>query len=278
MAAIAADTMAIDGTPIPCDLTEMSVRGRRVLATLGSAAVVGSCWVTGCAGEGSGDARMAVPSAPTVHLTSSAGAAATASTPAATAAPSPVPPEPKPVLGADHLSVAPCESDADCGWDDPCAAERCMAAVASDIDVKCSESRPAPGACLCLSGGCTLKPIQTPEATEPCEDRGCVVDRAGGRCIADTRGVKENFRTNSGVDVGPSCDCLSQAAGCAFTWYESVPCKTVRDCWVEEVPRPHPVKRPAHLRGRDFKPCSDGEISPQCSRAGQCVLGGNWFC
>ena len=151
----------------------MCVSGRRVLALLWGAAIVGSWWVTGCAREGSGDPKPAPPPAPTAQLTSMSVAApvtSAATRPSAAVEPGPVAPEPKPELGADHLSVAPCQSDADCGWDDPCVPERCMAAVVSDI--KCSESRPAPGACLCVSGGCTLKPKQTPKATGPCEVRG----------------------------------------------------------------------------------------------------------
>lgn len=173
--------------------------------------------------------------------------------------------------------MAPCETDADCGWDDPCLPTRCLGAVPRN-DIKCAESKPEPGACLCISGGCTLKPSQAPVASGPCEDRGCIVDRAGGQCVADTRGVKWNLRTNPGVNQGPSCDCVTPASGCTFTWYEPVPCKTERDCWVEELPRPHPVKRPPHLRGRDFEACSDGEISPQCGKAGYCVLGPGWLC
>jgi len=271
--------MVIDGALVSCDLTDMRIRGRNVLALLCGTTVAGFCWLAGCAREGASGARSVPPPAQTVPSTiASLPVPAAATTPAATVEPKPTPPEPEPVLGADHRSAAPCEADADCGWDDPCVPARCLAAVTTDVDMKCAESRPPPGACMCMSGRCTLKPKPPPKASGPCENRGCVVDRAGGQCIADTRGVKVNFRTNSGVDVGPSCDCLSPAKGCDFTWYEPVPCKTVRDCWVESLPRPHPVKRPGHLRGRDFKPCSDGEVSPQCSQAGHCVLGSHWSC
>lgn len=187
----------------------------------------------------------------------------------------PTPPAPKP--GMDSDSAAKCTADADCGFDDTCIPTRCIAA-SSTPSAACDESAPAPGTCLCVAGACTLKPKQPPKAEGPCEKRACVLDRAGGRCIADTKGVGEGFRTNSGLSFGPSCDCVVPSRGCTFTWYEAVPCKTDRDCWVAEQPRQHPIKRPAHLRRRDFAPCSDGETAPACSEDGQCVLGLRFRC
>jgi hypothetical protein len=262
----------IDGGPTSCDRTQMRASSGRLLSMLWGAAVLGACWVTGCAGA----ARKEPTSRPPSPMTPTVAVPMATTEPSPAVEPSPVAPEPEPEPGADHRSVARCDSDADCGWNDPCVPTRCMAAVSSDL--KCSETRPAPGACLCWSGRCTLKPKRPPKAQGPCEVRGCVVDRAGGTCVADTRGVKENFRHNSGAEAGPSCDCLKPAAGCAFTWYEPVACTTVRDCWVDSEPRPHPVRRPAHRRGGEFKPCHDGEISPQCGPAGHCVLGGFWDC
>jgi hypothetical protein len=81
-----------------------------------------------------------------------------------------------------------------------------------------------------------------------------------------------------GVTAGPSCDCLSPAKGCTFQWLEPVACRSDRDCWVEQEPRRHPVARPKALRGRDFRPCTDGEVAPKCSDRGVCVLGLAYSC
>lgn len=175
----------------------------------------------------------------------------------------------------DPKASVPCTSDKDCGWDDGCTPKRC---VQAQPPTACEESSPPPGSCLCVQGACTLKPKQPPTTSGSCEVRGCVVDRSGGACIADTGGVAEGLRTNVGVDLGPSCDCIDPKQGCTFQWFEPVACKTDRDCWIEQNPRPHPIKRPAQLRGRDFKPCSDGETEPSCGPAGQCVRGRHYKC
>jgi hypothetical protein len=213
------------------------------------------------------------PARPASPLPSTASPTAQSSS-AAAAAPSiaaPAQPEASPPPGSDHRSAAACNADADCDFDDPCVPTRCMGAQARD-DPKCDESAPAPGACVCLAGRCTLEPREQPRPDGPCEVRGCVVDRAGGRCVADTRGLAENRRSNSEVSLGPSCDCIEPAKGCQYTWHDPVPCRSERDCWVELSPRPHPVPRPRALRGRDFRPCEDGEIPPQCGADGHCTL------
>lgn len=182
---------------------------------------------------------------------------------------------PPPSLGRDHRSAVPCATDADCGWDDTCFPKRC---VEPSARTACDESGPPPGDCLCVEGACTAKPKTAPTSTGACEPRGCVVDRAAGVCVADTNGVTENIRTNPGLSVGPSCDCVSPKDGCAFQWFDPIPCKSERDCWVDASPRRHPVVRPKALRGRDFKPCSDGEVAPKCNDQGFCALGPAYRC
>ena len=105
-----------------------------------------------------------------------------------------------------------------------------------------------------------------------------MVDRAAGRCVADTDGVPEGLRSTPGVDLGPSCDCVDPAKGCTFTWFEPVPCTTDRDCWFDPSPRLHPIARPKALRKRDFAPCKDGEVAPKCGPAGACILGPAFTC
>ena len=172
--------------------------------------------------------------------------------------------------GSDHRSAAACSSDAECGWDDPCAPERCVGAIVHDQ--KCSETAPAPGTCSCVDALCTLKPTTPPKPEGTCEPRGCVVDRAGGRCVADVSA--EHHR--SPVSLGPSCDCVDADQGCLYRWHEAVACKSDLDCWIEELPRRHLVRRPARLR-RPFRFCEDGEVLPVC-REGVCAFGAHWKC
>lgn len=175
-----------------------------------------------------------------------------------------------PTLGRDHRSFVACSSDAECGWDDPCKPTRC---VEAGNDAVCKDSAPAPGTCSCVAGACTTKPTTAPVMAGPCELGACVVDRAAGKCVADDGGVAPGLRTRPGVDVGPSCDCEAVAAGCKFSWFDEVACASDRDCWVSATPRRHPIARPKKLKGRDFKPCVDGEVAPKCGARGVCVLG-----
>jgi hypothetical protein len=185
------------------------------------------------------------------------------------------PPAP-PLLGRDHHSAVACTADADCGWNDDCMPTRCVEAHTRNI--ACDESSPPPGTCSCLDNACTLKPHTPPPPTGTCEPRACVVDRAAGKCVADDGGVAEAIRSSKPVEVGPSCDCILLAEGCVFQWFEAVPCKTDRDCWVDPSPRRHPVPRPKALRKRDFRPCADGEVPPKCGPEGRCVLGPGYSC
>ena len=199
--------------------------------------------------------------------------------PVSTSEPPRAPPPPAtpaaPLPGRDHHSAVPCASDADCGWDDPCAPTRC---VEVGPPTACEETAPAPGSCSCVAGTCTLKPHTPPPPTGRCEPRACVVDRAAGRCVADDGAVAEGLRFNKPVDIGPSCDCIRPDQGCTFEWFEPVPCTNDRDCWVSHSPRRHPIARPKELRGRDFRPCEDGEVAPRCGPAKQCIVGPAYGC
>lgn len=244
---------------------------RRVLAAccaMGGAAPL----VASCAADVAGGADAAA----STELGPSSAAPVPSSGSSASGSARPALPPTAPDLGADDRTVAACSSDADCGFDDPCVPQRCVAAKLDAGQAACEETAPAPGVCLCLQGGCTLEPTAAPAPTGTCEVRGCRVDRAGGKCVADTGGVAEGLRTNPRVEQGPSCDCIEPAKGCVFSWFDPIPCKSELDCWVDPSPRPHPVKRPAHLR-RPFRPCKDGEIPPICE-GGKCALGGGYRC
>jgi hypothetical protein len=53
---------------------------------------------------------------------------------------------------------------------------------------------------------------------------------------------------------------------------EGPPCEVDDDCWIASSPSGLvPIRRPSHLRGKRFKPCSDGESAPACLE-GRCAL------
>jgi hypothetical protein len=182
---------------------------------------------------------------------------------------------PKGAQPRDPIAAAACNIDSDCGWDDPCKPARCGLPGAN---ATCKDSAPAPGECLCVEQQCTMKPKIAPAPAGPCELRACVVDRPAGKCIDDDGGVPENLRTTAGVVSGPSCDCTNPAEGCAWSWFEPVACKSDRECWIDPAPRTHPIARPKKLRGRDFKPCKDGEVAPKCGPEGTCTIGPAYTC
>jgi hypothetical protein len=231
---------------------------------LGTRSFVGSVLLAAC----SGPAATGTPTAD-----------APASPPPKSEAPEPTPVAepvtPPPMIGRDHRSAVTCTTDADCGWDNPCMATRCVEAGGKAV---CDESIKPPGTCGCIEGLCTTKPNPLPKPVGTCEIRGCEVDRAAGKCVADTGGVPEKIRSRPGVNVGPSCDCPRPAEGCVMSWFDAVPCKDDRDCWVDPSPRRHPIARPKNLRKRDFAPCKDGEVAPKCGDAGVCVLGPAFSC
>lgn len=172
-------------------------------------------------------------------------------------------------------AAGPCAGDADCGWDDACVPARCVRGGAARGSSTCDESAPAPGACACVAGSCALRPSKPPPATERCAWGACEVDAPAGRCVLDTK-TPEQARVTPPVAWGPSCDCVSPASGCTFTWFERVPCKSVDDCWVDPSPRRHPVRRPAGKRG-PFRPCKDGTAGPACVD-GFCAVGPAYKC
>lgn len=252
------------------------MRSLRSLATLGLAVLT-----TACASPSPGAANRDAEPGPIATAPATTVPTKPPAEPSTRATPKPVEttitksPAP-PLLGRDHHSAVACTADADCGWNDPCMPTRCVEAQTTDI--ACDESGPPPGTCSCLEGACTLKPHTPPPPTGTCEPRACMVDRAAGKCVADDGGVAEGIRSSTPVEVGPSCDCIVPAEGCVFHWFEPVPCKTDRDCWVDPSPRRHPVPRPRALRRRDFRPCADGEVPPKCGPAGRCVLGPGYSC
>lgn len=255
-------------------------RLRPLLATMGVAALAAACASPspGAAAKETAP-RADEPAEATPKTTEATPKPAEPAPKPAAATPKPAEAAPKPaeppLLGRDHRSVVACTADADCGWNDDCMPTRCVEAHPPQA---CDESMPPPGTCSCLEGACTLRPHTPPPPAGTCEPRACVVDRAAGKCVADDGGVPEGIRSSTPVEVGPSCDCIRPAEGCAFQWFDAVPCTTDRDCWVDPSPRRHPVARPKALRRRDFRPCADGEVAPKCGPQGRCVLGPAYSC
>lgn len=154
-----------------------------------------------------------------------------------------------------------CDDANPCGWDDPCVPQRCVAHPPADLD--CEETAPAPGACTCLAGHCTLRPDSPPPPpTAGCAVEACGLDMGAGRCTVDSM-LEAN---RAARDEGPACHCEGEPPSCAFTWAEPIACEDERDCWVSDSPPYHPVARPQKLRKRKFEPCRDGEIAPVCRR------------
>ncbi|HEU4534281.1 MAG TPA: hypothetical protein VFS00_09185 [Polyangiaceae bacterium] len=225
---------------------------------------------------GDAPASQATPTARPSEPAPSAPAPGASTSPASASAASHAPTTPASSAAADPSVGAACVADADCRWDDPCTPQRCVGGRAETAD--CEKSSPPPGACLCVARQCALKPSRMPAPAGACEPGGCVLDRAAGRCVADAHGTPPNLRSTPPVETGPSCDCITPAKGCEMTWFEPVACKTNRDCWISPTPRTHPIARPARFKGRDFKPCADGEVAPACGGDGFCTVGRAYKC
>lgn len=57
----------------------------------------------------------------------------------------------------------------------------------------------------------------------------------------------------------------ASASAAATATKAKIPCRSDDDCWLQGD---KPIRRPAHLRGRRFRPCIDGEVSPACINGG----------
>jgi len=88
---------------------------------------------------------------------------------------------------------------------------------------------------------------------------GCRYDTEKSQCRSRTQAEPA---APAHANPGPSCECNS--GRCALIQIPEVPCKTDQDCWISDEFPHRPIARPAKLRGRKFKPCVDGEVSPMC--------------
>ena len=175
------------------------------------------------------------------------------------------PPEPPPkrepyVPDPDGFGDA-CLADTECGWDDPCVPTRCVGASNVPSDLKCDETAPPPGTCSCVERRCSLRPNEAPAPAPSCRREACGLDQSAGRCVAGTQLEANRYiRTH-----GPACHCDQDTLECQFVWVEPIECEDENACWVSNSRPYHPIARPKSLRGREFRPCRDGEVAPVCT-------------
>lgn len=183
--------------------------------------------------------------------------------PAAAPTPSP-PPVPSPPPAPSRPATA-CAGDGDCGFADPCQPVRC---VASPARAACGQPATPSGSCVCLEGRCALRPSRPCISQQPCKDTGdCSVEVATAACepgIVPDAGFRVRFS-------GPTCWCSPRDHRCHLQWFDPVPCASTDDCWIDNQPVEHAIRRPARLKGRTFRGCVDGELVPACV-AGRCTL------
>jgi hypothetical protein len=56
-----------------------------------------------------------------------------------------------------------------------------------------------------------------------------------------------------------------------------ISCKTDDDCWVSNTTTAaQPIRRPAKLRGKKFRPCVDGDAQPICNGTYCTTMGFGW--
>lgn len=167
-----------------------------------------------------------------------------------------------------------CESDADCGFEDPCTNARCVAHPAPAPSMTCAAS-PAPARCECAMNRCAKRPSRPPKPPpETCQDwADCAVDEPAGRCMV-AQSPRSNLRNY--VSEGPLCRCDPDARQCIFEWVEPVACKRDADCWFSNELPHKAIRRPPQIR-RPFQPCRGGEVPPVCSQ-GICSFGHPYPC
>jgi hypothetical protein len=176
---------------------------------------------------------------------------------------------PIPAAPAQQWRGAYCQSDADCAWNDECMPTACVDADDVGPSVRCAESAPPQGDCICLEDMCTLRPH--PGQRRVSLDSGCTSD---DQCAVDVPTATCHLGGDTLIgpisEQGPICLCEESADSggglCVFEWVGPVACQTFRDCWYERRPRLRPV--PATTpRDRPVEPCVDGEVDSVCGGA-----------
>lgn len=196
--------------------------------------------------------------------------------PAAPPVTEPAPPPTEAAPTATQHAAIPCDADGDCGWDDPCVPTHCVEHREPASD--CSGASPAPGACACLGGYCTLVPTGTSASSggvvpgPPCRSF-CSADPSGGTCLPDD---PSGLMRDGVIRAGAECRCEPQGAPdatCRFEIVPSIACTDARDCDAVDGPSGPRPQRAHPRRRRDFVPCRDGEWAPVCNQGFCSVVG-----
>jgi hypothetical protein len=208
--------------------------------------------------------NIAIMFACAVACGSPAAPAPAANAPAADTSP---PSTARPVATASEPATATppsstaCTADTECGLIDPhgCGVAKGTGRAASTGD-----------ACTCFEGRCVMRPASPRVSAQPCgAGNDCGLESATARCEP---GLHSDFEPSDRF-VGPVCACNWSDHRCHLSWLEPVTCQSVDDCWVDETPNLHPIRRPPRMRGRVFRPCRDGENAPACVN-GRCTVRG----
>lgn len=113
-----------------------------------------------------------------------------------------------------------------------------------------------------------MRPSGPRLSLQTCEYSGqCDIDLTTAQC-GPGLAPEHDFRPRYS---GPVCGCSPSDHRCLLRWFDPVSCRSDDDCWVDESPVPHVIRRPRRLRGREFRGCKDGERVPACEQ-GQCTL------
>lgn len=174
-------------------------------------------------------------------------------------------PRPTPADAGSTAPIARCANDSQCGWDDPCLPTRCVA-QGRRRPAACDESGPEPGQCRCVFGACTLQRNALDSTRSP--ERGC---RSSADCdVERSTGVCHVRATTLAPPVNEGeryCDCDTATSTCIQRAYESVPCRSWRDCsWTRSPLRAVPSRQVRRPVNRPVRACRDAEVDSVCSR------------
>lgn len=164
---------------------------------------------------------------------------------------------------------APLSPRIDASASPPPAASAGPATETCQADADCILST-FPGCCVCCPCGPLRAMTASHEAAlrHACERKDCRSCQGfEGRCTACVDPAKEGMRARC---IDATCTLVETSApGAPATPGATVACKTDDDCWLDD--QRMPIARPAKLRGKRIRPCTDSEHAPAC-REGVCMV------
>ncbi len=173
-------------------------------------------------------------------------------------------PKPEPELGPRGRGDS-CTTDTECGWNDPCAASRCVGVKAPPF-AACEESLPYPGTCSCIENQCTLQPKGSTGASEAgcTTDDECAVDVGAGACQ-----LRGETMIGPITQRGPVCTCNPTTTRCEWSFVGPIACESWKDCsWIRQ-PRLRPVSAKVEPRpvAHEVRACKDGSVDSVCKNS-----------